>query len=1206
MATVVAQSHYIFGLRTGVNNNLLYLDEQTIIFPCGNNCVRYNIDQKCQRFIPGTEMSQGMKALAISTNRRYLAVSECGEKATITVYDLQHEQGRKRKVLSGGDIPVDEFVCMAFSPDSKYLIGQAGGPDWTLFLWMWEKQKVMTTVKTSTTGPITQVSFNPQDNTQICVSGSGVFKIFRFAGENLKQTNNFKPDSQNFLCHTWIHKEQVIAGTETGQLMIFDSGRLRREMNLTSEQEVERQEENTESNEMLPISSATSVLPRVTAIVGYSKGFVCSAGPGTVYLFEKMEEKDQYKKTKEIKIPPEPFSYEPSSAEQQEISTLCVSPSEETLAASTDRGQLYSLNLSLAEVQKGDAQFEFMSHSFHSGVITGLSTCIRKPLIATCSLDRSVRIWNFQTNVLEMYKEFQEEAHSIAIHPTGLYILVGFSDRLRLMNLLFDDISTFKEFAVRSCRECVFSHGGHLFAAVNGNMINIYATTTFDYVLNLKGHIEKVRRIAFSADDSRLVSCGMDGAVYEWNTLNGKRESECVLKSCSYTGVTISPDAKTFFAVGSDRTLKEIQDCQILKEMPAGDVVCTTVAMLRSGRALFIGTSIGTVRVIKYPLPIQKDWLEYQAHAGPVTKMVITFDDQHLLTVSEDGCLLIWKIIDKEGRGLKKDKEIAYSDEILITKSDLEEKDKIMQDLKRRENELQEENKYQLSLRDMTYKEKIAELTERFSQKINSLNTEIEVLKTEKEKQHAAHSKVLSEILEKHEKVLQDIETTNNQKLMLEYVKLQDLQLKMQRVQQEYEHQLHSVEDSKTRALEEITKSHEAELQKKTMILTQCQEEFEQKVLEFEEYIKQVELDADIEIQDTLVKYKQELKGEKLANAKLKVEYDTTKKSLQILQKEIENKNLEIEKLKQEAQKLQAVIKALEKDITGLKTVIQHRDGIIKEKEKSIYELDKNNAALTSTVAVMEFKGEYIEEQIEPKNNEIKELREQMQEMEGELDEFHKKNTQQELKIAELNLKLKTKDKEMRKEMQKVQDMGHLVNRFKSDLHKSLDYIQEPKKLKENIRDIHKRYVQQPVETVRVDTDIEMENNKLREHYENIISSLKRQLSRDTNVHESNNMKLMKENVTLIKEINDQRQELRTLRMQLHNFQSQNTPKKSKTNTRATSAESCDLMTSRNFNEEAEKIIQLQRLEIQRLQQEINGQIASTATKLPPLFSKNF
>lgn len=54
--------------------------------------------------------------------------------------------------------------------------------------------------------------------------------------------------------------------------------------------------------------------------------------------------------------------------------------------------------------------------------------------------------------------------------------------------------------------------------------------------------------------------------------------------------------------------------------------------------------------------------------------MVITFDDQFLITVSEDSCLFIWKIIDKEGQGLKREKELIYAEEILITKSDLEEK----------------------------------------------------------------------------------------------------------------------------------------------------------------------------------------------------------------------------------------------------------------------------------------------------------------------------------------------------------------------------------------------------------------------------------------------------------------------------------------------------------------------------------------------------
>ena len=54
---------------------------------------------------------------------------------------------------------------------------------------------------------------------------------------------------------------------------------------------------------------------------------------------------------------------------------------------------------------------------------------------------------------LEIYREFSEEATSIALHPSGLYVLVGFMDKLRLMNILIDDIKQFKEFTIRGCKE---------------------------------------------------------------------------------------------------------------------------------------------------------------------------------------------------------------------------------------------------------------------------------------------------------------------------------------------------------------------------------------------------------------------------------------------------------------------------------------------------------------------------------------------------------------------------------------------------------------------------------------------------------------------------------------------------------------------------------------------------------------------------------
>jgi len=57
-----------------------------------------------------------------------------------------------------------------------------------------------------------------------------------------------------------------------------------------------------------------------------------------------------------------------------------------------------------------------------------------------------------------------------------------------------------------------------------------------------------------------------------------------------------------------------------------------------------------------------------------VWQMKMTHDDRYLVTVSEDYCVILWKVIDRDGRGRKVDRQLPYSQEILIPKSDLQEK----------------------------------------------------------------------------------------------------------------------------------------------------------------------------------------------------------------------------------------------------------------------------------------------------------------------------------------------------------------------------------------------------------------------------------------------------------------------------------------------------------------------------------------------------
>ncbi|KAF0035418.1 hypothetical protein F2P81_013176 [Scophthalmus maximus] len=1136
MSAVVAQSHFIFGLRRGVANNLCFFDEHSLVFPCGNNCVCFNTVQRCQRFIPGSEKSQGMRAMAISANRRYLAVSERGgERATVTVFDLQHEQGRKRKVLTAGDAPGREFVCVAFSPDSKYLIGQTGGPEWTLVLWLWEKQKVLASVKTSNpNNPVTQVSFNPHNNTQLCVSGTGLFKMFRYTEGALKQSSFPKVETMGFLCHTWVTAERVIAGTDAGRLLVFESGDLRREIGAALEADRQVGTRKIQDADEAPTAS------RITAILSYSKGFACSMGPGTVCLFEKTE--DSYRKSREIKIPPDPYNDEVTSAESQEIDTMCLSPAEETLAISTEQGQLYSVSLSSVDVHKEvQAHFEFLSQSFHSKSITGLSVCLRKPFAATSSLDRSVRIWNYETKELELYKEFQEEAHSVALHPTGLFILVGFSDKLRLMNLVMDDIRTFKEFTVRGCRECAFSHGGHMFAAVNGNVIHIYSVNSFENILTLKGHNGKIRGIEWSLDDSRLVSCGMDGAVYEWNTQTGKRESESVLKSCGYTGVAFSSDCKTFLAVGSDLTLKEIQDCQVLREVPADEVAHTAVAVSHSGRVVFTGASNGTIRAIKYPLPIQKDWIVYQAHCGPVTKMAITFDDQFLLTASEDGCLSMWKIIDKEGRGLKSSRQIVHTDEILVTKSDLEEKTQTTLELKMRLEEMQMENEYQLRLKDMNYNEKMKEISDKLTQQIETLQTAQQAMKTEMERQEREHQESSAEVAMKHSRELKDLESSYGQKLIVEHERFQDLRHWCERAREDYERSAKTAEEREVRALEELTRRYEAELREKTRQLAQCQEDAQQQMREFKEIIKQEEEDEERVIHNIKIRYEKKLRAEEEAVANLTRENGITAHKFHSLQRQIDDQRTDANKLKQERQRLLGLIRSLESDIEDLKRQIAGHEKTNQDKDKTISGLKKKNQELEKLKFVLDFQLSELKKRTEPQQDEIGEKKERIQQLEGELVQTNESNTQLKLAVSDLRLKLRTRDKEMHKEMQRVKDLETHLQRLKSDLHHCVGFIQEPKKLKDSVQVIYARYVPHDggVNKSSVGDDVQAAVCRQRDHLERTVHSLRTSLAKSADAHEKVYVRIMKENVTLITEINELRKELCLARTQVKDCKAQ-------------------------------------------------------------------
>ena len=111
--------------------------------------------------------------------------------------------------------------------------------------------------------------------------------------------------------------------------------------------------------------------------------------------------------------------------------------------------------------------------------------------------------------------------------------------------------------------------------------------------------------MCWSFDDNTLVSCGTDGTVYEWDVSNkGKRVHELVIKSCEYNDATLESryDEKDnnhliCYAVGSDKTIKQIGKSSLLREIDLHTISLSSIALSYDCKMLFSGSTTGTVQV---------------------------------------------------------------------------------------------------------------------------------------------------------------------------------------------------------------------------------------------------------------------------------------------------------------------------------------------------------------------------------------------------------------------------------------------------------------------------------------------------------------------------------------------------------------------------------------------------------------------------------
>eukprot|EP00282_Hemiselmis_andersenii_P016281 CAMPEP_0114178544 /NCGR_PEP_ID=MMETSP0043_2-20121206/38603_1 /TAXON_ID=464988 /ORGANISM="Hemiselmis andersenii, Strain CCMP644" /LENGTH=568 /DNA_ID=CAMNT_0001276969 /DNA_START=30 /DNA_END=1733 /DNA_ORIENTATION=- len=554
---------HCWGARAGVRDNVVHTGETSIVYPAGRHLGIYNTESKEMSFLLQAENVESISAMAASHNRKYLGVCE-GGGGQVTVYNVASE--KRYRTFQHPDCK--SFTAIAFSSDSKFLATIGSAPEYLLVYWNWFQSKVVASVKVNS--EVRRVSFSPLDNVQIATSGPGLLKLWRLQESNLKGFNmvSGKAASQSFTDHSWAPGDRLLASTDQGDVLVVEQGELR----------------STVKTRM----SGTSI----HTVVAYSSGFIVAGSEGRMSVYEKNdarekgEDKEPYHHFKTFKSP-----------DSQDIISISISHAEETLAAFFVSNQVALFPIANIDILKEDQnQFQFVGSGFHSAQITGLDVCVRKPLVATCGADRSVRVWNYVDKTCEVAKVFQDDLSSIAIHPSGFHILVGFSDKLRLFNVLIDDLKLFQEFPLKSCREVRFSHGGHRFAAVNISNIVIFDTYTFQRLGVLISHTAVVKSVCWSMDDFKLVSAGIDGAVYEWSLQGFTRTEENVTRNVHYSCVVYNEASTAVIACGDDHKVTEFVKSSPNREIKLSGIRVTTLLLSNNDRVLFAGTTEGVVQ----------------------------------------------------------------------------------------------------------------------------------------------------------------------------------------------------------------------------------------------------------------------------------------------------------------------------------------------------------------------------------------------------------------------------------------------------------------------------------------------------------------------------------------------------------------------------------------------------------------------------------
>eukprot|EP00743_Colponemidia_sp_Colp-15_P006147 GILK01006607.1.p1 GENE.GILK01006607.1~~GILK01006607.1.p1 ORF type:complete len:1413 (-),score=360.36 GILK01006607.1:147-4334(-) len=1119
-------------------------DGQYILYPVGRQIAIRHVETTEIYFIKQQNNVDRMTAVSVAPNRRYFAVCEMlalSPVAQVSVYEMKAPNFKRVRVLQYYESISKEFISVGFSSDAKFVVCLTGGPDYAVVVWDWFKNKPVASYTLNS--PVNRISFNPGDAHQLCTTGPNHFRLWRIQESTLKPFPAFTNlKDKHFTDHAWTDDERIVGTCLEGEIYIV-------------EQCVVKQ--------IIDAGLQEKGIP-IHTVKTFSKGFIVGGDDGLLALWERAEESELDGATL--------FDFNRlwHAGRSSAVTALSMSHTEDVLACSFKSNDIGICSLSNMYLNsEAELQFKFISTGFHAGPVTGLDVCMHRPLFVTCCRDDgTVRIWNYATKNCELARKFVGDAPlSVAFHPSGYYLVVGFVDKLRVFHILHEELRLYREVGIKNARDIKFSNGGHLFCASSGKQLTIFNSYTLDMVAILRGHTNTIKDFTWSDADKSLISVGLDGAMFEWKVEGFKRVRESVLRTSEYFCSAVTPNG-TVITAGLDQgkpMIRQILENDEIRDFSAGGSrivqLCTTPYFHRD-QIVFAATHAGSLRL--YPSPLLSSTCdEYNIHSGAVTKIRLSVDGRYLFTCGEDGCIFIFEMrgldLGRNGSVMMRSKKAnqdfleestpdesterepvtdeALAEVVMINRVELDKRQSRIELLESQLEELQSQVEYKLHQREQEYQDKTRADKEQEQMELRRIEERYEQLKGRKNMQEREAAQALQAMELAHMRAAEELESLYERKLAIEAEKYLALDQEKMEMQQGYESRIRSMEKQQEEAIEKLLREFREQAKEAQSEFAKMKSYADETKQKYEEMIAQQEDDHENELSTVKTKAKEHIDSEKSLAFNLKGEAQMLKRRYKAVEEEKEDVLRMQRETQAEIRGFKRQIDELEKTISVLRQEKKEREDTLKEKEKKIYEYKVKIKDLQKFKHVLDFRLQEMRQTLEPKEIQIDHLKEQLMELESEFEKQLRTVSELETVIEQKNQKIHRLSDDMKHVQEKVTDRDAFISRFTHDLTRTVTG-KEPREWPDELRRLYQTYVKKDaVEKPQKDPESVEEMERQIRYMERSISTLRMRTHRSDSKARGDIQKKTLENSQLLAELNDIRMEKKKLQHQVQQLQ---------------------------------------------------------------------